>query len=169
MASITISTDIAGGEENFFMLPWCNLYSTCDLLLVVAGCNCKPLCVRFLRLSSQQPFYTTNTTATKDHMEFPSNALSNNMDYAKDELALEQYKCTVHWSWWSPLSKSSQCTHLLRVHRSYCVSVERPYPIFRSSLPAPKFWLLAHRLASDRCRRPLNHQSPNSSPLHENI
>ena len=61
----------------------------------MAGCNCKPLCVRFLRLSSQQPFYTTNTTAAKDHMEFPSNALSNNMDYAKDELALEQYKCTV--------------------------------------------------------------------------
>ena len=60
-------------------------------------------------------------------------------------------------------------TYPIRVHLSYCVSVERPYPIFRSSLPAPKFWLLAHRLASDRCRRPLNHQSPNSSPVHENI
>ena len=59
MASITISTDIAGGEENFFMLVL--LLVPCDLLLGVAGC--KPPCVRLLRLSSQQPFYTTSPFA----------------------------------------------------------------------------------------------------------
>jgi len=55
-------------------------------------------------------------------------------------------------------SKSSQCTHLLRVHRSYCVSVETREVYFDSSL-------IVWRLIGVVALWTINHQT--AVPVHD--